>query len=203
MGVPTVSLLRFVPQGRGKLNRKSLELSYNETLELKSLIESLRAKSKVRIRVGAHYSCLGLNGARCTAAWEKATILPEGFVVPCPSMKELWRRDYLDDVKKRSLSDIWYNSQIFIETRTFFNKILSTPCARYCKNFNVCKGGCPTQRILFYGGVERGPDPLCSNKSIWISTNFRLQKVPVLLSNVTTCRANFMGGLVVEHSLRF
>ena len=153
MEIPKISILRFVQQGRGALY-KHLELNIHESTKLRDALRYAATNSKVRLRVGAHYSCLGINSANCTAALQKATVLPDGFVVPCPSMKEIWD-DSDANLKNASLSEIWFNSTVFKFVRDLVTKIPDS-CS-HCERFSFCRGGCPAQRMIHKSIV----DPLC------------------------------------------
>ena len=164
--ISQVSLLRFVPQGRGSSLKGFVELNTEETHELEENIRTIQRTSNVNIRIGAHYSCLGIDKTRCTAGIKKATILPDGYVIPCPSMKGLWEKTDQNNIRKNTLSAIWNDAAVFLESRAFLERIAATPCGN-CPNFDLCRGGCPTQRMLTYGDVENGPDPLCKMKEVW------------------------------------
>jgi len=169
LNVGLVRILRLVPQGAGATTKSMLELDINETEEFRSIINSFLNDPVVPIRIGSHYSILGFeNGNVCTAAVKKASILPDGYMVPCSSMKEdIFKREE-NNIREHSIKEIWYNSSLFVETRLSLEKILNTPCSR-CPYFKTCHGGCPAQRILAYRSVESGPDPLCNMTEIWSS----------------------------------
>lgn len=166
--VELIRILRFVPQGVGAKSKSLLELNIKETEEFKTaIIKNLAKDSTIPIRVGAHYSILGLGkGNVCTAAIKKAAILPDGYMVPCSSMKGNIFKTEENNIKNHSITEIWYKSDLFMKTRLYSKKILSTPCSK-CPYYEVCHGGCPAQRILAYGSVEGGPDPLCTMNKIW------------------------------------
>jgi len=165
--VELIRVLRLVPQGVGATSKSLLELDINETEEFKTIIKNLAKDSAVPIRVGSHYSILGIGEDNiCTAAIKKASILPDGYMVPCSSMKEEVFKTEENNIKKHSITEIWYKSDLFTKTRLSLKKILSTPCSK-CPHLKTCHGGCPAQRILAYGSIETGPDPLCQMKEIW------------------------------------
>ena len=167
--VDLIRILRLVPQGAGATPRSLLELDLIETEDFKTIIKNFIKDSAVPIRVGSYYSILGLEGENiCTAAIKKASILPDGYMVPCSSMKEDVFKAEENNIKKHSITEIWNKSSLFIETRLFSQKIFKTPCSK-CPHYKVCHGGCPAQRILSYGSIEGGHDPLCSLNGIWPS----------------------------------
>lgn len=86
-GVQNISILNFVPQGRGFENRKDLMLDKQELQEFGEILEREREHYSGNIRVG-----IPLNGAishLCTAGTEKLDIKYDGTVLPCPAFKEM------------------------------------------------------------------------------------------------------------------
>ena len=167
--IDLIRVLRLVPQGNGATSRSLLELDIIETEDFKTIIKNLIKDSAIPIRVGSYYSILRLKqGNICTAAIKKASILPDGYMVPCSSMKEDLFKTEENNIKKHSITEIWNKSALFTETRLSSQKIFNTPCGE-CPYYKVCHGGCPAQRILHYGSIEGGPDSLCSMNEIWSS----------------------------------
>ncbi|MCI8290782.1 MAG: radical SAM protein [Clostridia bacterium] len=86
-GVQNISILNFVPQGRGLENREDLMLDRQELQEFGEILEKERKNYSGSIRVG-----IPLNGAishLCTAGTEKLDIKYDGTVLPCPAFKEM------------------------------------------------------------------------------------------------------------------
>ncbi|ASJ07751.1 hypothetical protein A3L11_00305 [Thermococcus siculi] len=168
LGIPSLHILRFVPQGRGKEYRASLQLTWKEELELREIVESIKKQMDIEVYTGAHYNALFLDPeiARkhsCTAGIEKATVMPDGGVVPCSALKdhEFWH--HVDSIREKPLSEIWNSSDVFVTTRNYLIGVFKEgPCSR-CPLKNVCKGGCLAQRLV----VDKDnpisyPDPLCA-----------------------------------------
>lgn len=89
--VPNISILKFVPQGRGRIRRKDLELTDEE---LKSFLERLKEASSLysgNIRIGIPLQ--SDNDHKCTAGIEKLDIKFDGTILPCPAFKELTREE--------------------------------------------------------------------------------------------------------------
>ncbi len=87
--VKNISLLNFVPQGRGLKNREELELSSEEKGEFfKILNDALASKIYTgKVRVGIPLQ--GDTTHKCNAGLEKLDIKYDGTVLPCPAFKEL------------------------------------------------------------------------------------------------------------------
>lgn len=85
--VPSISILNFVPQGRGLLNRERLMLSNEEMIEFTDIYNNCKNNYSGKIRVGI--PLLGNIKHLCTAGTEKLDIKYDGTVLPCPAFKEI------------------------------------------------------------------------------------------------------------------
>lgn len=85
--INNISILRFVPQGRGKHNAQELQLSAEELNEFLKILSESSALFSGNIRVGI--PLMGNNTHKCTAGLEKLDIKFDGTVLPCPAFKEL------------------------------------------------------------------------------------------------------------------
>jgi len=84
--IKNLSILNFVPQGRGKDNVSDLTLSLAEMEEFKKIYEENYKKFRGKIRIGIP---LIKNDAHlCTAGFDKLVIKYDGTVLPCPAFKE-------------------------------------------------------------------------------------------------------------------
>lgn len=83
--VSRISILRFVPQGRGRQNLSDLMLTKDELNEFKEIVSTLR-DSKVKIRMGIPMT--ENDSHLCTAGNDKFDIRYDGMVLPCPSFKD-------------------------------------------------------------------------------------------------------------------
>lgn len=145
--ISKISLLRFVAQGRGKINEKILSLSEEDMMIFKNLLENNTKYSERSIRIGAPYNCLNLDHSSCSAGLDKATIRPDGCVFPCVSMKNIELPNTPENVKSLTLIEIWNHSELFLETRKILNTPIETPCFTCNKNLS-CFNGCDTVKIL-------------------------------------------------------
>ena len=85
-GIKKISILNFVPQGRGKDNQENLMLNEDEMLEFGKIYESVKDKFAGTIRVGI--PLLSKDTHLCTAGLYKMVIKYDGTVLPCPAFKE-------------------------------------------------------------------------------------------------------------------
>jgi len=87
VGVENLSILNFVPQGRGKENLKVLKLQKEEEKEFKEIFEFCKDKFNGKLRIGI--PLLQEQEHLCTAGLEKINIRYDGTILPCPAFKEI------------------------------------------------------------------------------------------------------------------
>ncbi len=85
-GIDELRVLKFVPQGRGRQNRKELQLS---NVELEAFVLSAsKLESKItKIKIGI--PLLSENKHVCTAGFDKLVIRYDGQILPCPAFKDM------------------------------------------------------------------------------------------------------------------
>ncbi len=162
--VDEIGILRFVPQGNGKLNRSKLELSKEAFNRLLHSIIYIRAQfHDVYIRTGCplNFAALIMHSPvqSCKAGRSTCVIKPNGDVVPCPAFKQDSGR-VMGNVLRESLINIWNQSPGWTEFRSFSPTRLNEPCGS-CSSLNSCAGRCAAQRILNFGSIYSSPDPMC------------------------------------------
>lgn len=82
--IPKISILKFVPQGRGKDNKEELLLSDEELLEFNKLVENSRYLYSGNIRISNSFD--GVH--ECNAGKSKADIRYDGVILPCAAFKD-------------------------------------------------------------------------------------------------------------------
>ncbi len=177
VGIKSFHILRFVPQGRGELHKDVLGLRPKEVLELRKILEDIINKSELRIVVGAHYNCLGLNNnIQCTAGIEKAVIRPDGFVFPCVGMKRI--KSFIDrnNIRDMRLEDIIDESYGFTLLKAILIENENNSCQSCISKYN-CTNGCIAQRIIAYGDRDLRNDPHCVIKSDLVNDFLAKNKV--------------------------
>jgi radical SAM protein with 4Fe4S-binding SPASM domain len=178
IGLSRLSVLRFVPQGRGQDNHDLLALSTDEFLELQHIlhalvIESETGQRKLELRLGCPVDFLfAVDQTRtkgpCRGGNDAPLILPDGAVHMCPAWKNL-KHHAAGNIHESSLADIWRSSDFYSR----FRNLLANPnklrgACGTCEFVTECKGGCTAQRVLCHGPGEPltdclylSPDPLC------------------------------------------
>lgn len=160
--VKEVSILRFVPQGRGETYRDELLLNKEQVAELIELLTESEKREDIYVKIGSHLDFTFLIDGKepkdCTAGKSKCLIEANGVVIPCAAFKGM--EGYVaGNIREKSLNNIWMNSKVFEIFRTFDPVLLKGACST-CEHLSSCKGRCPAQRI-YDGDFLLGPDSYC------------------------------------------
>lgn len=173
LGVRKLSLLRFVPQTRGRLNKGVLGMTKLDFNRMQMIIadELERNLHPVELRAGCPIDFRHSIGAipqkakPCHAGDDLILVRPNGAVHPCAAWKSLPSDSNVTD---HNLSDIWHESETFNAIREFKKTGYRTVggCAS-CGMIDSCMAGCPAQRLHAYGSKSMDDlhlscsDPLC------------------------------------------
>jgi radical SAM protein with 4Fe4S-binding SPASM domain len=172
LGVPQVSILRFVPQGRGViLKRSHAMLTHQETMELRKVILNCEKHNDIKIRLGSPYNILILGkNTECIAARHTLCIGPNGNLYPCDAFKniepnEIGLNDPYNNILKHSLKECWEKSEYLNAIRRYLTTPFEEPCS-HCVYLKKCKSGCLAQKVIEQESIENGnivkrADPLC------------------------------------------
>ncbi len=159
--VKKVSVLRFVPHGRGEIIKDTQNLSREELKDLKKEIIRLRENPNVLIRLGSPFNILSLQAdIDCKAAIDRIIVGSDGIVYPCDAFKNIIPESKLISIEEGSLKEIWNKSEYLNDVRQKVKKGLCNSCS-VCINRTKCKGGCLAQKIIRFDGKYEIPDPDC------------------------------------------
>jgi radical SAM protein with 4Fe4S-binding SPASM domain len=164
-GAKLVSILRFVPQGRGKLIANFDTLNREQNLELKEMIINLR-NNGFEIRTGSPFNVLLINNdPKCMAAQDRLIVTPDLNIYPCDAFKQIScesiaPHDEYSNLSKHTVEECWNQSKYFELVRKAIFTTKSEPC-QSCKKNNVCLSGCLAQKYLYYSSLYKYPDPAC------------------------------------------
>lgn len=164
ININKISLLRFVPQGRGAINR-DLDLNKKQYYQLKESILKLKNNS-FEIRTGSPLNFLTINEQTvCTSGINKLIIAPDLSIYPCDAFKQvssekLLGEDKYSSLKKYSLKECWLKSKYLNYVREILKRDYQEPC-KSCKYLDKCQSGCLAQKFLYYNDVSMSQDPLC------------------------------------------
>lgn len=162
LGVEKLSILRFVPQGRGK-KHNDLALSRKQTHELLNLINI--ASKFVPVRVGSPYSILLCSqNPKCMAGVDRLTISPDLSITPCDAFKrvksiDIAGTDEYSSLDKWTLQECWNKSPYLNIVREYIKAPLNALCSA-CDDSHLCLSGCTAQKYLQCGGLIKVQDLL-------------------------------------------
>jgi radical SAM protein with 4Fe4S-binding SPASM domain len=163
-GVTQISILRFVPQGRGALI-KHRALNRIQNIQLKRTIERLRSKG-FDIRTGSPYNFLMLNDQpKCSSAIDRLIIGPDLRIFPCDAFKQIKAEEVVgtiefSQIKGVGLGECWESSPFLEAVREYLTTDFAEPCAS-CDALENCLSGCLAQKVIANGNFEKRPDPMC------------------------------------------
>ncbi len=169
-GVSKTSVLRLVPQGRGKVFSKTHTMNKQQNLALKQEINRLRTEGHI-IRTGSPFNVLWLNETpQCPAAQDRMIVTPDLRVYPCDAFKQVEAEEIVSSPKYTTLADCslkecWEKSDYF---NTIRNAIMipPTPPCNECPTYSQCGSGCLAQKFIYHGSLEKNPDPACLRGTI-------------------------------------
>ncbi|MFH1982911.1 MAG: radical SAM protein [Pseudomonadota bacterium] len=164
IGVKQLSILRFVPQGRGIDSSDRLTPDKADYVVLRKLINKLReCYANLVIRTGSPFNFLILgNATPCTTGRDKLIIDPNGYAYPCDALKQVKSYNTNNNIYSDSLKSIIENASLF---KLVQNKEYPNVCIK-CEYFGLCKSGCIAQRILSSDKFNVIRDPSCIKKLI-------------------------------------
>lgn len=164
-GIQRISVLRFVPQGRGVLISDLDTLSSAQNNELKRIIQRLRTEGH-DIRTGSPFNVLWLNDdPKCMAGKDRLIVAPDTTIYPCDAFKQIQAESIAGStafsaLDNHTLQDCWEKSEYLNNVRTAIAADPSPPCAD-CPAYYQCGSGCIAQKFLCYGTLYKNPDPAC------------------------------------------
>jgi len=107
LGMPKLSVLRFVPQGRGDDGRASLEPNREEEDRFVERLLAVRDTCGIEVRTGSPFNgIVPDNDVPCRAAISKLVIQPDGNVIPCEVFKHRSRKGWEASIYDSSLVEI-------------------------------------------------------------------------------------------------
>jgi len=177
VGVRRISILRFVPHGRGVALKRGHEmLTREETADLRASVLRCREVQDVEIRLGSPYNIMMLNAdVDCIAARRTLCVGPNGNVYPCDAFKnvepcDIGLEDPFNNVLMHSLRECWERSKYLGAIRHYLTTPFGEPCAS-CEALEQCKSGCLAQKVLEQESIVNGdickrPDPLCLKRLV-------------------------------------
>lgn len=154
-----VNFFLFVPFGRGKKLEKELSLDKKSIFKFCSFIEKEKHKNK-KLKILTENPLLTIIRSEkvariCPAAITSCFITENGRVLPCPYFYSL--KNYNDNIRQKSIKEIWINSSYFKDLRKINN--LGVKC-KICKFKSSCFGGCRAGAFNKFYTIKKS-DPMC------------------------------------------
>lgn len=141
-----ISLLRFVPHGKGS---KNMDLTREELNQIKDFY--LESKYKDKIRLGSPWNLLNIKNSPCIIADEIMIIGFDGIAYPCDSIKYFTKLGISGNIKENTLKEM-YNSEYF----KLLRELNTENSCKSCKDYKICKSGCIGQKII--AGYNKNED---------------------------------------------
>lgn len=180
LGVKKMSILRFVPQGRGVDQQDFNDFQLGMIMgmmyavrELCSYVENVEYlngnddtnkifKTNLRIGIPMDFTFLIDDSKKiksCDGGKSKILVRATGQVNVCPAWKELQEYD-AGCIYNQKISDIWINAHTYEMFRDFKKENLTDSRCVGCGHLSDCCGGCAAQRIIA-GDFCKGFDSYC------------------------------------------
>ncbi len=164
LGSTSTSILRLVPQGRGK-DLLSQVLSREQNIGLRETITELRGCGH-KIRTGSPYNFLMLSDQpQCKSGIDRITVLPDLRIIPCDAFKQIAAGDIVGNdafssLESANLHDCWTQSTYLGAVRHYLTTTFPVACES-CENLRKCHSGCLAQKFLANGNLKKSRDPDC------------------------------------------
>jgi radical SAM protein with 4Fe4S-binding SPASM domain len=166
LNVGKVSILRFVPQGRGQLINNQV-LNKHEFIELKNEIDRIR-KENFELRTGSPLNFLFVNESpKCYSGINRLLIDADLNISPCDAFKQISSKEIVgssefSNLKDISLKESWSKSPYLNAIRNYLESDFNEPCLS-CNDLRRCNSGCLAQKVIENGNLSKSPDPSCIN----------------------------------------
>jgi PqqA peptide cyclase len=160
LGVARLELANVQFYGWAYRNREALMPTLEQVQHAESVVaasrERLRGKMEILYVLPDYF---GEFPKPCMNGWgsEFMTVTPNGYVLPCPAASAIAGMEF-DNVRERSLAEIWQSSEAFERYRG--TQWMREPC-RSCERRELDWGGCRCQAFLLTGDAG-ATDPACS-----------------------------------------
>ena len=140
--IAKISILRFVPQGRGALNRSELELNSEEEDSFVNELIQLREVKNIEIRTGSPFNgIVPGNKVPCRAGFGKLVVQADGNVLPCEVFKHHERSKWDLSVHNMTLTRIIESQQILhLHNQLRKANCLECPVHRGLRNAQKAEG---------------------------------------------------------------
>lgn len=137
LGVEQVSFLRIVMHGRALENTESIILTESEVNSFKDLVQKIREKGSVKVRLGIPFSDCSTR-INCLTGTKKLNIRYDGKVYPCEAFKNDLPTGFSkyepDSIYNKRLIDIYRYSDYLADIRQRLEAFQQVNCCENCMN---------------------------------------------------------------------
>lgn len=144
----TIRILRYVPHGRGKLNKDHLQPDAKDMQEFVSMVTRLQEDTCVNLKLGSAFGFMasGLT-SECAAGVDELVIDAKGFVYPCSAFVNVSIGGQHGNILDSTLEDIWKYSDYLAQVRRVLDH------RKQCTSKTGCHPGCIAQKTISLGYI--------------------------------------------------
>lgn len=164
LGARRIEVATVQFHGWADLNRKALMPTREQAAFARQVVNEARIRLRGRMVIdyvpADHHA---IYPKACMGGWGSTglNVSPDGSVLPCHAAPSIpWMK--FDNVRDRSLADIWNLSDAFNAFRG--TEWMAEPC-RSCERKSIDFGGCRCQAMALAGDA-RATDPVCSKSPL-------------------------------------
>lgn len=164
LGARRIEVATVQFHGWADLNRKALMPTREQAAFARAVVNDARVRLRGRMVIdyvpADHHA---IYPKACMGGWGSTglNVAPDGTVLPCHAAQSIKWMSF-ENVRERSLSDIWHLSDSFNAFRG--TEWMAEPC-RTCDRKTVDFGGCRCQAMAMAGDA-RATDPVCSKSPL-------------------------------------
>jgi radical SAM protein with 4Fe4S-binding SPASM domain len=149
LGCKKIRILRYVPHGRGKLNKDILQPDFNDMNELISIVRRLKGKTSVMLKLGSAFGFLAPDlTTECAAGVDELVVDAKGNVFPCSALTNVRIEGQHGNILESKLQDVWINSEYLKEIRDVLEE------RKQCHTEVGCHPGCIAQKTIALGYIS-------------------------------------------------
>ena len=163
IGVNKISVLRFVPQGRGYFLNSVLDRVENSILRRD--IISIR-ENGYDVRTGSPFNFYMLDeNIACLSAIDRLIVGPDLRIYPCDAFKQIKAEEVSHTLEYSTLdgyklNDCWNKSPFLEMVREYLTTDFEEPC-KSCGKLEVCLSGCLAHKVIYNKDFRKCHDPMC------------------------------------------
>ena len=167
MGARRIEVATVQFHGWAVKNRSGMMPSLEQAKEATAIVEEARTRLRGTIVIDYVPADYHADFPKpCMGGWGSTglNVTPEGKVLPCHAAETITHLDF-DNIRDKSLGEIWYESSAFNAYRG--DDWMQEPC-RSCERKTIDFGGCRCQALAL-AGDPAATDPVCKRSPIHVN----------------------------------